>query len=83
MKNSSRFFCNKECEYFPCHATKDTENFNCMFCYCPMYRFEDCPGNKKYITTADGRKIKDCSDCLFPHRAENYEIIMEHLKGET
>ncbi|MCR5468380.1 MAG: cysteine-rich small domain-containing protein [Lachnospiraceae bacterium] len=80
MKNSSRFFCNRECEYFPCHPTKDTEDFNCMFCFCPLYRFDDCPGNKKYIMTGDGKKIKDCSECLFPHREKNYDAIMERLK---
>ena len=31
------FFCHKECEFFPCHETKDPENFNCLFCYCPLY----------------------------------------------
>ena len=25
------FFSNKECEYFPCHAGADPENFNCLF----------------------------------------------------
>ena len=30
------FFCHKECEFFPCHETKDPENFNCLFCYCPL-----------------------------------------------
>ena len=24
------FFQNKECEYFPCHAGADPENFNCL-----------------------------------------------------
>ncbi|HIQ97935.1 MAG TPA: hypothetical protein IAB26_15400, partial [Candidatus Limivivens merdigallinarum] len=23
------FFSHKNCEYFPCHKTKDVENFNC------------------------------------------------------
>ena len=36
-KNSFRFFCNKECEYFPYHETNDPDNFNCLFCYCPLY----------------------------------------------
>ena len=29
------FFQNRDCEYFPCHATKHPEDFNCLFCYCP------------------------------------------------
>ena len=40
------FFCNKECEFFPCHQTKHPEKFNCLFCYCPLYALGDkCGGN--------------------------------------
>lgn len=35
------FFSNKECEYFPCHQGADPENFNCLFCYCPLYALGD------------------------------------------
>lgn len=31
------FFQNKECEYFPCHKGVKEEDFNCLFCYCPLY----------------------------------------------
>ena len=31
------FFQNRDCEYFPCHETKHPEDFNCLFCYCPLY----------------------------------------------
>ena len=42
------FFSNKECEYFPCHAGADPENFNCLFCYCPLYALGDkCGGPHK------------------------------------
>ena len=68
-----KFFQHKECEFFPCHKTEDEENFNCLFCYCPLYALgENCGGNFKY--TEDG--IKDCSDCLVPHKKKNYEYIM-------
>ena len=40
------YFSNKECEYFPCHKGADPENFNCLFCYCPLYALGDkCGGN--------------------------------------
>lgn len=78
MKNSYRFFANKACEYYPCH--KGLKDFNCMFCYCPFYMVEKCPGNPKYIT-AKGRKIKDCSDCLFPHIPENYDKIISEISN--
>ena len=77
MKNSYRFFENKECQYFPCH--KGVTDFNCLFCYCPLYRLEHCPGNPKYIEK-DGITIKVCTDCIFPHRSENYDTIIEILK---
>lgn len=77
MENSYKFFQNDACKYFPCHNRKS--DFNCLFCYCPMYRFEDCPGNKKYIESK-GRIIKDCSDCAFPHVPQNYDRIMDFLK---
>ena len=66
------FFQNKACEYFPCHKCADTENFNCLFCYCPLYALGDtCGGN--FIYTPDG--IKDCTNCLRPHKWENYPVI--------
>ena len=68
-----KFFQHRECEFFPCHKTADEENFNCLFCYCPLYALgENCGGNFKY--TEDG--IKDCSDCLVPHKKKNCEYIM-------
>ena len=68
-----KFFHHRECEFFPCHKTEDEENFNCLFCYCPLYALgENCGGSFKY--TEDG--IKDCSDCLVPHKRKNYEYIM-------
>ena len=74
---SYRYFQNKDCEYFPCHQGAKEENFNCLFCYCPLYALGDrCGGNFTY--TENG--IKDCSRCLFPHRKENYDKIMEKLK---
>lgn len=70
------FFQNTACEYFPCHKCSDTENFSCLFCYCPLYALGDgCGGNFTY--TDNG--IKDCSACLKPHRRENYEKIMEKM----
>ena len=29
--------------------------------------------------TANGEKIKDCSECTFPHRAANYGKVLECL----
>ena len=71
-KNFS-FINHKECEFFPCHKTEDPDNINCLFCYCPLYALKDkCGGNFKY--TEDG--IKDCSNCMVPHKKNNYAYIM-------
>ncbi|MBD5469971.1 MAG: metal-binding protein [Lachnospiraceae bacterium] len=77
MNNSYRFFENKECEYFPCH--QGLKNFNCLFCYCPMYWKDDCPGNPQYLEK-NGKPLKVCTDCTFPHQPQNYEAIIERLK---
>ena len=66
------FFSNKECEYFPCHKGADPENFNCLFCYCPLYALgEKCGGNFK-ITE---KGIKDCTNCQLPHKRKNYGYV--------
>lgn len=71
------YFSNTACEYFPCHKTEDKSNFNCLFCYCPLYHLGDkCGGN--FTLLADGRK--DCSSCLLPHRRENYELIIKNIR---
>jgi len=78
MNNSYRFFENRECEYFPCH--KGLDALNCLFCYCPMYWKDDCPGNPQYIEK-NGKKLKVCTDCTFPHQPQHYETILEILKN--
>lgn len=71
------FYANRQCEYFPCHEGADPENFNCLFCYCPLYALgEDCGG--AYTYTENGNK--DCSKCTFPHKRENYERITNRYK---
>ena len=68
------FVQNRQCEYFPCHACSDSDSFNCLFCFCPLYVLgEQCGGNFTY--TKEG--IKDCSGCLRPHSRESYDSIMK------
>ena len=31
------FMQNRACEYFPCHGGVPEEEFNCLFCWCPLY----------------------------------------------
>ena len=70
------FFQNTNCEYFPCHQTNKTEDFNCLFCYCPLYVLgESCGGNSRYT----GEGIKDCSACGIPHSKGGYDFVLERL----
>lgn len=77
---SSRYFQNKDCEYYPCHGM---EELNCLFCFCPLYSMPDCGGNYTIISGKDGQPIKDCSNCCLPHLPEGYDIIMGKLSHEN
>ena len=78
MENSFRFFNNRDCKYFPCHAMTDRADFNCLFCYCPLYFLgEKCGGNFKYNSA---KTVKDCTDCNLPHIPEYYDTILKRLK---
>lgn len=121
MKNSSRFFENRECRYFPCHEGQ--EPLNCLFCYCPFYLKEKCPGNPTWLKlrkkngegsdaqakeavqtesaeaktkgaaqmadagpdaqAAKWKIIKDCTYCTFPHKPENYDVIIDWIRQEN
>ena len=67
------FFQNRECEYFPCHEGVAEEDFNCLFCYCPLYALgRKCGGACEYTEYG----YKSCEKCTFPHRAENYDKVL-------
>ncbi len=73
MEKHYCFFQNTECEFFPCHKGVEAADFNCLFCYCPLYALgEGCGGDFEY--TANG--VKSCVNCVFPHRRENYEALL-------
>lgn len=78
MENSERFFENKSCQYYPCH--KGIEELNCLFCYCPLYPMDNCPGSKTY-KEKNGKMLKVCTDCTFPHKPENYDKVIAILKA--
>ncbi|MCL2227819.1 MAG: cysteine-rich small domain-containing protein [Oscillospiraceae bacterium] len=66
------FFSHKKCEAFPCHADGRGDNFNCLFCYCPLYILgSECGGTHKYMQNG----VKDCSSCTIPHERDNYGYI--------
>lgn len=75
-KDSFKFFSNRNCQYYPCHVGADPDNFNCLFCYCPLETLKNCGGN--YSIT--NRGMKDCRQCLYPHLAESYEDVVRKTK---
>ena len=84
------YFSHKNCEFFPCHKNADPDDFNCLFCYCPLYALGDkCGGNFHFTESG----IKDCTACKLPHRRENYgyitgkyqelaDMIRKHFEGK-
>lgn len=72
------YFSHTACEYFPCHEGADPADFNCLFCFCPLYyRDGACPGNPSFLDNG----VKDCSACTYPHKRAHYQDIMK-LLGE-
>lgn len=77
------FFQNKRCQHFPCHEltegslgrqeNKVKKKFNCLFCFCPLYDYEDCGG----VYTIEEDK-KDCAGCKIPHF--NYSYVIEKIE---
>ena len=71
-----KFVQNRACEFFPCHQGAEDAEFNCLFCYCPLYALGDqCGGSFRYLENG----IKDCSDCVRPHIRENYDEILSRM----
>lgn len=77
MKASSSFFQNRACEWFPCHEGVPLDEFNCLFCYCPLYGLGDsCGGNFRY--SASG--VKNCTDCTLLHEGDaGAEIVKQRF----
>ena len=64
----------RACEFFPCHKTDHPEDFNCLFCYCPLYTLgSHCGGNFVYLDNG----VKDCSNCLVPHGRGSYSYVVK------
>jgi Zn-finger protein len=76
-ENSHRFFRNAACAYFPCHAVDDDADFNCLFCFCPLYWLEDCGGSPAFRGG-----VKDCTGCTLPHRPGGYDTVLARLRRE-
>ncbi|MBQ4397099.1 MAG: cysteine-rich small domain-containing protein [Clostridia bacterium] len=75
QENSYRFFQNTACVYYPCHQGVG-EDFNCLFCYCPLYALGDqCGGQFVYLPNG----VKNCEHCTRPHDRNGYDYVMERV----
>ena len=71
------FYSHIKCEAFPCHEISNIENFNCLFCYCPLYALgKNCKGNYTYLPSG----VKNCTNCSYPHEKENYGNIINRFE---
>ena len=72
------FFTYRECKYFPCHDDVPAEEFNCLFCYCPLYALgPNCGGAFAY--SKKGRK--DCTHCSLPHQGDSgTKLVKQHFE---
>ena len=66
MENSSKYFKNVNCSYFPCHSGMRGEAFNCLFCYCPMNPYEDCLGSPSTLSWEKGLPSRIAAAARFP-----------------
>jgi Zn-finger protein len=67
MEDGTTFFRNTACAAFPCHEGVDPHEFNCLFCYCPLYALgPGCGGDFRYTA----RGVKDCSACTRLHEGD-------------
>ncbi|MDR2035087.1 MAG: histidine phosphatase family protein [Coriobacteriales bacterium] len=74
QESHSSFFQHTNCEYFPCHATPSPKDFNCLFCFCPLYALgKQCGGVPEFT---DGG-IKSCHACTLPHLRESYPYLLK------
>lgn len=73
-------FKNEDCEFFPCHKGLNEEEFNCIFCFCPLYsKGMECGGS--YTLLENG--VKDCSRCSLPHKGEGgYDWVLKRLMSK-
>lgn len=77
LKCHYSFYQNRECEFFPCHKVDNPEDFNCLYCYCPLYALgSHCGGDFHYMKNG----IKDCSQCQVPHNRAAVLTIQERFK---
>ena len=73
------FFTHRECEWFPCHEGIDPNDFNCLFCFCPLYLLgPDCGGDFYYAENG----TKCCEHCTRMHVRDVGTTIVQKMLFE-
>ncbi|MBF0614590.1 MAG: metal-binding protein [Magnetococcales bacterium] len=75
MQFSHQFFENVACEYYPCHPIPEGRHLNCLFCFCPLYPYENCPGTPIWLESG----IKDCSACTTTAYEDAYATVIDFI----
>ena len=73
-RDSYKTYSNVGCNFYPCHKVEDFTS--CMFCFCPLYHYDDCGGEYTHST----KGIKDCRHCVIPHKKDGWDYIMKVIK---
>ena len=72
------YFSHKKCEFFPCHKNADPDDFNCLFCYCPLYALgEKCGGNFRYTE----RELKTAQTVCFRISEKTMDMSQENTRN--
>ena len=76
-KEAYKFVQNRACEFFPCHKGVAEEEFNCLFCCCPLYALGgECGGD--FVVLENG--VKSCENCTIPHGDKGYAYVNDKFK---
>jgi Zn-finger protein len=68
------------CKFFPCHKGINPEDFDCTFCYCPIYPCGIKETGGKWITGNSGDAIWDCTGCNIIHRKDVVKKIKSKIR---
>ncbi len=67
---------NTRCASFPCHEGLE----DCTFCYCPFYPCLDGRKGRYVVSSLTGEKIWSCEDCVWIHKKEVVDRILESVR---
>ena len=68
------YFSHKKCEFFPCHKNADPDDFNCLFCYCPLYALVGISGIRK-------RELKTAQTVCFRISEKTMDMSQENTRN--